>query len=59
VPEVNSSNCFNSTQPGENIGFQLVYSTTSSLGYPAVTPNAYISMMVPAMLVAASWVTWF
>ncbi|KAF2795171.1 hypothetical protein K505DRAFT_240471 [Melanomma pulvis-pyrius CBS 109.77] len=58
VPEVNSTNCFNSTHQDENIGFQLVYTTTSSLGYPAVQVNAYISLLVPVMLVAASWLTW-
>lgn len=58
VPEVNNSNCFNSTDLGEDIGFQLVYTTTSSLGYPAITPNAYFAIMTPFMLIAASWITW-
>lgn len=58
VPEVNSSNCFNSTQPEQNIGFQLVYATTSSPGYKAVAVNAYASMAVPIMLGLASWITW-
>lgn len=58
VPEVNSTNCRNSTHPDENIGFQLVYTTTSSLGYPAVQVNGYVSLLVPVMLVAASWLTW-
>jgi hypothetical protein len=58
VPEVNSTNCFNSTQPEDKIGFQLIYSTTSSLGYPAATVNVYVSMVLPIMVATASWLTW-
>jgi hypothetical protein len=61
VPEVNETNCFNSTKDGpdgQTIGFQLVYTTTSSRAYPAVTVNAYFSMLVPVMLAAASWITY-
>ncbi|KAF2714478.1 hypothetical protein K504DRAFT_368318 [Pleomassaria siparia CBS 279.74] len=58
VPEVNQTNCFNSTQPGEDIGFNLVYSTTSSIGYPALQVNGYFSLLVPVMLIVASWLTW-
>ena len=57
VPEVNTTNCFNSTQEGEQIGFQTVYTTTS----PAplnVALNGAVSLLVPLMFVAASWLTW-
>ncbi|KAF2272399.1 uncharacterized protein EI97DRAFT_437022 [Westerdykella ornata] len=59
VPEVNETNCFNSTQEGENIGFQLVYTTTSSPAQRAVQVNAFVSVALPLMLATASWVTWF
>lgn len=59
VPEVNDTNCFNSTTEGQEIGFQLVYTTTSSRGYNAVVVNMYASVLVPVMLAFASWLTWF
>jgi hypothetical protein len=59
VPEVNNTNCFNSSKPGDDqIGFQLVYASTSSLGFPTKTVNAYASILVPLMLGAAAWITW-
>lgn len=58
VPEVNSSNCFNSTQEQDNIGFQLVYSTTSSFATPTIAVNAYFTTLVPLMLALAMWLTW-
>jgi len=57
VPEVNSTNCFNSTQPEQKIGFQNVYTATSSPA-PHTIPFNYASLVVPALLAAASWVTW-
>lgn len=58
VPEVNNSNCFNSTQAGQDIGFQLVYTTTSSFAYPTIAVNAYASILAPLMLAVAVWITW-
>ncbi|KAF1970684.1 hypothetical protein BU23DRAFT_570600 [Bimuria novae-zelandiae CBS 107.79] len=57
IPQVNQSNCFNSSNPGENIGFQLVYTTTSPAPL-AIALNPYFSVLAPLMLVAASWITW-
>ncbi|KAF2660304.1 hypothetical protein K491DRAFT_688347 [Lophiostoma macrostomum CBS 122681] len=58
VPEVNGSNCLNTTTPDQNIGFQLVYASTSSFAYPTVTVNVYASILVPLMFGAAAWITW-
>jgi hypothetical protein len=58
VPEVNSSNCVNTTAPDQHIGFQVVYSTTSSPAPHTMVVNGYASIIVPAMLAAASWITW-
>ena len=58
VPEVNRTNCFNSTQPGQEIGFQIVYATTSSPAPHNAVVNTYASVAVPLMLAAASYLTW-
>ncbi|KAF2681775.1 hypothetical protein K458DRAFT_420539 [Lentithecium fluviatile CBS 122367] len=58
VPEVNETNCFNSSTIGEEIGFQMVYTTTSSPAPHTIIMNGWISLMVPMMLIAASWITW-
>jgi hypothetical protein len=58
VPEVNRSNCFNSTKQNEEIGFQVVYSTTTSPAPHNMVVNGYASILVPIMLAAASWITW-
>ncbi|KAF2469372.1 uncharacterized protein BDR25DRAFT_48772 [Lindgomyces ingoldianus] len=59
VPEVNSSNCFNSTGAADRIGFNLVFTTTSlSAAYPSLQVNAYVSFALPLLLVMASWLTW-
>lgn len=58
VPEVNSTNCFNSTQPGQQIGFEVVYATTSSPAPHNMVVNGWASIAVPLMLAAASYVTW-
>lgn len=58
VPEVNKTNCFNSTEPHEKIGFQLLYATTSSPANLNSKPNPWASLFVPLALVAASLVTW-
>lgn len=58
MPEVNETNCLNTTQPGQDIGFQLVYTTTSSPAAPTVMLNGYVSLLVPLILTAATWITW-
>lgn len=58
MPEVNRTNCFNSTQPGQEIGFQIVYATTSSPAPHNAVVNTYASVAVPLMLAAASYLTW-
>jgi hypothetical protein len=59
VPEVNKTNCFNSTaEQGQEIGFQIVYSTTSSPAPHNMVVNGYASLVVPMLLAAASWITW-
>jgi hypothetical protein len=58
VPEVNSTNCFNSTTIGETIGFQMVYTTTSSPAPRTVVLNSWVSLSVPIILAAASWMAW-
>ncbi|KAH9881106.1 hypothetical protein J1614_001600 [Plenodomus biglobosus] len=58
VPEVNATNCFNSTEPHQKIGFQVVYTTTSSPAPHNMVVNTYASILVPTLLAAASWITW-
>ncbi|KAH9874210.1 hypothetical protein IAQ61_004839 [Plenodomus lingam] len=58
VPEVNATNCFNSTEPHQKIGFQVVYTTTTSPAPRTTVVNTYASILVPALLAAASWITW-
>lgn len=57
VPEVTPENCFNSTTQGENIGFQMVYTTTSSPAVKVVPANGWISVSVPVLLGLASWLS--
>lgn len=58
VPEVTPENCFNSTVPGQNIGFQMVYTTTSSPAVRVVPANGWISVSVPVILGLASSLSW-
>ncbi|KAF2004105.1 hypothetical protein P154DRAFT_519671 [Amniculicola lignicola CBS 123094] len=52
VPEVNSSNCFNSTE----IKFNLVYSTAEeSAAQSAVLFNS-MSLLLPLVMMVASWI---
>lgn len=56
VPEVNKTNCFNSTRDGHNIGFNLVFtSKTLSAGHPSLVMNSYLSILAPTMFAAAAW----
>ncbi|KAL6711538.1 hypothetical protein ACN47E_004472 [Coniothyrium glycines] len=57
VPQVNETNCFNSTKPGQQIGFQNVYTATSSPA-PLTVPFTYSSLLLPALLGAVSWASW-
>lgn len=59
VPEVNETNCRNSTEPGQEIGFQLVYTTKENAAYRNLVVNPWLSVVLPVMLAGASWVTWF
>lgn len=58
IPNVNQTNCFNSTQQDERIGFQVLYTTSSSPALPNMQLNPYVSVLAPLMLVAASWLKW-
>lgn len=58
IPNVNQTNCFNSTQPDQRIGFQAVYTTTPGAAPLNIQFNPYVSLLAPLMLVVASWVTW-
>ncbi|KAG9193317.1 hypothetical protein G6011_03352 [Alternaria panax] len=58
VPEVNKTNCVNTTAPDQHISFQIVYTTTSSPAPHNMVVNSYASIVVPAMLAAAWWITW-
>jgi hypothetical protein len=58
VPEVNDTNCVNTTLPDQKINFQMIYATTSSPAPHNMVVNSYASILVPAMLAAASWITW-
>jgi hypothetical protein len=58
VPEVNQTNCENTTLPDQKINFQMIYATTSSPAPHNMVVNGYASILIPAMLAAASWITW-
>ncbi|KAK7180355.1 hypothetical protein DPSP01_012025 [Paraphaeosphaeria sporulosa] len=58
IPNVNKTNCFNSTQPDEHIGFQMVYTTTPGAAPLSIQFNPYVSLLAPLVLVVATWVTW-
>jgi hypothetical protein len=60
VPEVNNTNCFNSTTPDQEIGFNFVYTTAEdSFGQRTLAVNVWLAVVVPALVGLASWVTWF
>jgi len=51
VAEVNSSNCFNTTQPDQKIGFRVVYTATSSRAPPSLrTPPAANAQLYATVL---------
>ncbi|KAF2032125.1 hypothetical protein EK21DRAFT_61803 [Setomelanomma holmii] len=58
VADVNKTNCFNSTTPGQEIGFQELYTTTSSPAPHNVVVNGFASIAVPLLLVFGLWSTW-
>jgi len=53
VEPVTPENCFNSTQPSQKIGFQMLYTTTSSPAPHNAVINAYASILVPLLLILA------
>jgi hypothetical protein len=55
VPEVNKSNCFNSSETHDRIGFNLVFtSTKASAAYHSVVLNSYASILAPLLLATAA-----
>ncbi|KAH7065709.1 hypothetical protein BKA63DRAFT_524461 [Paraphoma chrysanthemicola] len=58
VPEVNKTNCFNSTEPNQKIGFQMLYTTTSSPAPHNVAVNGYASIIAPLLLILGLCSTW-
>ncbi|KAH8726566.1 hypothetical protein GQ44DRAFT_738974 [Phaeosphaeriaceae sp. PMI808] len=50
IPEVNKSTCFNSTEPTQKIGFQMLYTTTSSPAPRHAVAN-YASILAPLLLI--------
>jgi hypothetical protein len=53
IPEVNNTNCFNSTKQGSEIGFQMLYTTTSSPAPHNAALNAWIAVLGPLVLALA------
>lgn len=58
VPEVTKDNCFNSTQEGQKIGFQMLYTTTSSPAPHNVVINAHASILTPLLFILALCASW-
>lgn len=58
VAEVNSSNCFNTTQPDQKIGFRVVYTATSSRAPPSLR-SAYSTAQLYATVFATVCVAAF
>ncbi|CAD0024624.1 unnamed protein product, partial [Aureobasidium pullulans] len=56
VPEVNASNCFNSS----DLSFQLVYATgnLSSSALPAFTPSSPMSLTLPLLVAIFAFALW-
>jgi hypothetical protein len=53
VEKVTPENCFNSTQQDQNIGFQMLYTTTASPAPHNAVANIYASILVPLLLILA------
>ncbi|KAL5118737.1 hypothetical protein ACEQ8H_003414 [Pleosporales sp. CAS-2024a] len=58
IERVTAENCFNSTQPGQQIGFEMIYTTTNSPAPPNAVLNLYTSILAPLLLVLALSSTW-
>jgi hypothetical protein len=58
VAKVTPENCFNSTQPSQQIGFEQIYTSTSSPAPHNVVINVWTSIFAPLLLVFALWATW-
>ncbi|KAF2733769.1 hypothetical protein EJ04DRAFT_438393 [Polyplosphaeria fusca] len=55
VEPVTPQNCLNSS----DIGFNLVFTSTSlSAAHASVQMNAYLSLALPLLLIASSWIAW-
>jgi hypothetical protein len=57
IPNVNQTNCFNSTQPDQHIGFQMVYTTTAAAPL-ARHINPFVALLAPLALMAAGALAW-
>jgi hypothetical protein len=53
VEKVTPENCFNSTQQDQNIGFQMLYTTTASPAPHNAVANIYASILAPLLLILA------
>ncbi|OAK93978.1 hypothetical protein IQ06DRAFT_261272 [Phaeosphaeriaceae sp. SRC1lsM3a] len=58
VAQVNDTNCFNSTQPGQQIGFQMLYTSTASPASPNAVVNHYASILAPLLFSLALFWVW-
>lgn len=54
VEPVTPQNCFNSS----DIGFNLVFTTTSLSAAPSTAQMTVLSVVVPALLIVGSWISW-
>lgn len=55
IPQVNKTNCFNSTEPDQRIGFEMVYTSVPGSAPLGIQFNPYLSLLAPLVLAAASW----
>lgn len=58
IPQVNQTNCFNSSQPHDKIGFQMLYTSSMSMAPQGVAMNFWTSILGPLLLACAMWATW-
>ncbi|KAF1919452.1 hypothetical protein BDU57DRAFT_442872 [Ampelomyces quisqualis] len=57
VAPVTPHNCFNSTAPSQNIGFQMLFTKTASPASHNIV-SAYASILAPLLLILALCLTW-
>ena len=59
IPNVNKTNCYNSTDPGQKIGFEMVYTTAPGGAAPmGIHFNPYLSLLAPLVFAAVSGAMW-